>query len=235
MSEPTTIVDPLENLDTDVSPEIPTSGYAPNFQEGNTQPIISAPQGPQPIPVDEEPEPAPVVKEELKPEEVLNKITPNVEPVEITLSWEGHDEVFTQRPLTYFRKIEFFGLVGRTIEELVNGPDAVNIDAIFGDLAPTSVDDIRGSDLGELGTFIAAVAKLASYAPDFMKEAYLIILNVPYNKKAFAREALDYIDDDTGEEIIVRFVDQNYKELESFFTERLRKVLDHVQALRSQS
>lgn len=239
MSGPNVVTDALEDVGTENAP-IPVTNDGPNFSPGNTQPSFDTPiSADSENVVDDNYDEEPVAKLEPTPElsaqEVIEKIVPNPEPVDVTLSWEGHDEVFSQRPLTYFRKIEFFGLLGRTIEEIVNGPDGVNIDALFGDLAPSSIDDFRGNDLGELSTFIAAIAKLASYAPEFTKEAYLIILNVPHNKKAFAREALDYISDDLGEQILVRFIDQNYKELESFFTERSRKVLDHIQALRDQS
>lgn len=169
-----------------------------------------------------------------KPQDVVEKIVPQVAPVERTLSYDGVDRVYTQRPLSYFRKIEFFGLVGRTLEDILDGPDGVNLDNIFGDVAPNSVDDFRSTELGELSTFVSAIAKLASYAPEFVKDAYLIILNVPHAEKAFAREALDSIDDEVGEDILVTFIDQNIKELESFFTERLPKVLDRAQNLRSQ-
>ena len=176
--------------------------------------------------------PTPVAAE--KPQEIVEKIVPQVDPVERTLTYEGVDRVYTQRPLSYFGKISFFGLVGETFEEILDGPDGVNLDSIFGDVAPNSVDDFRASELGELSTFVSAVAKIARYAPDFVKDAYLIILNVPHNEKAFAREALDSIDDDTGEDILVTFIDQNVKELESFFTERLPKILGRAQNLRSQ-
>lgn len=185
------------------------------------------------LPVDEV-EDVPAAPPAEKAQDIVEKIVPQVEPVERTLTYEGVDRVYVQRPLSYFRKIEFFGLVGRTLEDILDGPDGVNLDSIFGDIAPNSVDDFRSSELGELSTFVSAVAKLASYAPEFVKDAYLIILNVPHNEKAFAREALDSIDDDTGEDILVTFIDQNVKELESFFTERLPKILGRAQGLRSQ-
>lgn len=178
-----------------------------------------APEPPEALPTD-------------KPQDVVEKIVPQVAPVERTLKYEDVERTYTQRPLSYFRKIEFFGLVGSTLEEILES--GVNLDSIFGDVAPGSVEDFRSAEIGELSTFVAAVAKIAGYAPEFVKKAYLIILNVPHNEKAFAFEALDSIDDDTGEDILITFIDQNYKELESFFTERFRKVLDRAQNLRNQ-
>lgn len=214
-------------LTTQTLPDIPDSEPAPI-----PPPLTGTVVAPEPEPevIEEAPAGPPVDKAQ----DVVEKIVPQVEPVERTLTYEGVERIYVQRPLSYFRKIEFFGLVGRTLEEILDGPGGVNLDSIFGDVAPNSVDDFRSAELGELSTFVAAVAKLASYAPEFIKDAYLVILNVPHNEKAFAREALDSIDDETGEDILITFIDQNYKELESFFTERLRKVLDRAQNLRSQ-
>lgn len=169
-----------------------------------------------------------------KQQDVIDKIQPRKDPVKITLTLDGQSEDFYQKPLTVFRKIEFFGLVGRTIEEIVDGPGGVNIDSIFGAESPTSFGEIRDQDFSELSNFLSAVAKVASYAPEFLKESYLIILGVPHNLKNWARIALDEIDDDTGEQILVTFVDQNYKDLEDFFTERAQRIFKRVQEVREE-
>lgn len=230
-------------VDTTVPPETNSvisdnTGYNPNFDR-NTQPTISTPISEEVTePVVTEPETEKIKAEskeepDLKASEVVEKIIPNKDPVERTLTYEEVERTYTQRPLSYFRKIEFIGLLGKTLDEIIE--TGVDLDSIFGDVAPTSMGDFNPNNLGELTQFVSAIAKLASYAPDFIKEAYVIALNVPRNEKLFAYEALELIDDELGEDILVTFIDQNYKELESFFTERLRGVGDRIQSLRDQS
>lgn len=179
----------------------------------------------------EEPAQVPEVAEE-RTEDIIDKIVPQTDPVDVTLEYNGQTKTYTQKTLKYFRKIQFFSLVGTTINEIMEGPDGVNIDAIFGDGSPTSVDDFRTSDLGELGTFVNAIAQVAGHAPEFLKKCYLIWLNVPEDEKPWAELALEEIDDDLGEQIIITFIDQNYKALEDFFTKRPQKVAERIQNLR---
>lgn len=171
------------------------------------------------------------VDEKEEDVDVLNVLEPRSEHRPCTLVYGGATTSYTQRPLSYFKKMEFFGLVGSTIDKAMEGDDGLTVNALFG-TTPTSVGDLTSADFGDLDSFMALVAKVAHYAPDFLKECYLIWLDVPKKERAWAREALDLIDDDEGQEIIETFVDQNWEAIERFFTERLQALGQRVQARR---
>lgn len=169
--------------------------------------------------------------EKVEEEDVLHILEPRSEHRPCVLVYAGASRSYVQKPLTYFRKMEFFGLVGATIDKAMEGDDGLTVNALFG-TTPTSVGDLTSADFGDLDSFMALVSKVAHYAPDFLKNCYVIWLDVPKAERAWAAEALDYIDDDEGQEIIETFVDQNWEALERFFTERLPALGRRVQNLR---
>ncbi len=170
---------------------------------------------------------APVVEAPAVEEDILHIIEPRHEPVDIVLTCQGITKVYTQKPLTYFKKMQFFQLVGRTLDSAMKGDDGLNVNTIF-NAGPQSVNDLSSEDFADLNSFLGMVAKIAAYAPDFLKECYVVWLGVPANERAWARDALDEIDEDTGFEIIERFIDQNWEALEGFFTERVPSLLQRV-------
>lgn len=177
-------------------------------------------------------EPVAVAEPVEEKEDVLHAIVPNDEPKEVVLTLDGADRTYVQAPLKYFRKMEFFGLVGRTIDEAMSGEDGLTVNSIFGANTPTSVGELAASDFGDLDSFLALVAKIANYAPDFLKDCYVIWLDVPKRERVWAREALDNLEDEAGLAIIETFIDQNWDSIERFFTERIRSVANRVSNLR---
>lgn len=181
--------------------------------------------------VEEAPE---VVDEKVEEkEDILHIIEPKHEPVDVVLSFGGHTRTYTQKPLTYFKKMEFFQLVGRTLDEAMKGDDGLNVNSIFG--GPQSVTDLSTEDFADLDSFLNMVAKIARYAPEFLKECYLVWLGIPKAERVWAREALDEIDEEIGFEIIERFIDQNWEALEGFFSERVPSLLQRVAKHRKSS
>lgn len=167
-------------------------------------------------------------------DDILDVLEPNAEPREVKLTYGGVEKSYLQAPLTYFRKMEFFGLVGRTLDYAMEGEDGLTVNRLF-DSNPTSVSDISAADFGDLDSFLSLVSKVAHYAPDFLKDCYVIWLNVPKAERPWAREALEDISDDEGEAIIVTFVDQNWEDIERFFVERLPAIARRVQRLRKKN
>ena len=170
-------------------------------------------------------------KEEVV-EDVIDKIQPSKEPKEVELSLDGDSKIFVQSSLSYFGKIEFFGLLGRSIEEIVDS--GVNINSLFGGDTP-SAENIQKVGFNDLEPFVSVIAKLASHAPEFLKESYLIWLAVPPKDRAWARDALDRLSDEKGEEILLTFIDQNLKDIEDFFTTRRGKILKKIREIRGKS
>lgn len=155
-------------------------------------------------------------------EDVQNIIEPRANPRVQALKYSGSEREYIQRPLTLFRKLEFFGLVGETIDAAMEGQDGLRINDIFG-------GDGVSVGIGDLDSFLSAAAKVAHYAPDFLKDCYLIWLDVPKEEKLWAKDALDTLSDEDGIEIIETFIDQNWESIERFFTERLRSLGKRVQ------
>jgi hypothetical protein len=120
------------------------------------------------------------------------------------------------------------GLVGRTLDEAMSGEDGLTVNSIFGSDTPTTVGELSATDFGDLDSFLALAAKVANYAPEFLRDCYIIWLDVPKRERPWAREALENLDDDEGINIIEVFIDQNWKAIERFFTERIRDLANRV-------
>lgn len=213
---------------------------APDPEKGPVLPDQPHPDSPTGPPVPDEPHPdAPPAEleadedeEKVEEVDVLHVLEPREEHRPCVLVYSGASRSYIQKPLSYFRKMEFFGVVGSTIDTAMEGDDGLTVNALFGANTPTSVGDLSAADFGDLDSFMALVAKVAHYAPEFLKDCYVVWLDVPKSERAWAREALDYIDDDEGQEIIETFVDQNWEAIERFFNERLPALGQRVQARR---
>jgi hypothetical protein len=178
---------------------------------------------PQPLEEDQ-PVPAPDTGTDNKKEaeNVLEVLESKTEPVDVTLEYNGATATYTQKPLTYFRKMEFFSLVGETLDEAMEGENGLTVNSLLG-------GDIGATDFSDLDSFMALVAKIAHYVPNFLKDAYIVILNIPKAERKWAREALDNLNDEEGLDIAERFVDQNWESINSFFRERLPALIQKVQ------
>lgn len=154
-----------------------------------------------------------------EPEDVLHILEPRYEHAVIALSFEGKDKDYIQKPLTLFGKMQFFQHVGRTLDEAMKGENGLNVNSIFG--ADATVGELNAQDFGDLDSFLNLVSKIAGYAPDFLKECFLIWLRVPKGEREWAYNALDEIDDETGFEIVERFIDQNWEAIDRFFSEQV--------------
>lgn len=154
--------------------------------------------------------------EEIKEE--LDVLEPPVE----NKSWTFTDvnevtQTYIQKPLSFFGKVEFFSLVGDTIDALSDDGKPLNINELFGSTA--SMDSL-----------VAVVSRVASHTPEALKEAYCIFLGVPRNERAWAKARMEEeLTDDQGMEILEIFVDQNAEDLKSFFDQRGRKLLAKIQ------
>lgn len=160
------------------------------------------------------------------PVDVLHVLEPLHEPVDVALTYDGITKEYVQKPLSFFSKMEFMRLVGTTLDEAMKGEDGLNVNTLLGD--NMEVSSLNAGDFADLDSFLNMVAKVARYAPDFLKECYLVWLDVPKKERNWAREALNQIDDETGFEIIERFIDQNWEALESFFVDKIGRLFKRV-------
>lgn len=129
----------------------------------------------------------------------------------------GVTQTYIQKPLSFFGKVEFFSLVGDTIDSLSDEGKPLNVTELFG--ASANMDSL-----------IAVVSRVASHAPEALKEAYCIFLSVPRNERVWAKARMDEeLTDDQGMEILEIFVDQNADDLRSFFDQKGKSLLAKIQ------
>lgn len=135
-----------------------------------------------------------------------------------------------QRPLTFFTKTEFFGLLadevdrmlqsGADLESLINGfresgtADAILSGAAAGDAAYKSM--------------LQLITKLVSDAPGLLEKSFCIWFAVDHAARPAFAVGLRQIDDETGFGIIETFIEQNGKALSDFF-KRLPELLGKIQ------
>lgn len=155
------------------------------------------------------------VKEEPTIDEQI-KLLDVPKAVDVVLKDPVTDEerTYVQHELGFLPKLKLFRLLSGTIR-LATENDSGG--------AEQFVNEALGSTAGQISSegFIEMMMKLVELAPDFIDEAYLLILKVPLEEQEWARKALDELDDEQGLKIIDTFIAQNGQSLRDFFTKRL--------------
>lgn len=195
----------------------------PNIDQG-------LPPGPAPEPVEPEsvveqeplaPTPPPAEEEEEKtPRELAEEELEALEPKSAHKKWifkdeEGNEFNYTQKPLSYFGKMEFFSVLGNAVD-LALANEGMNMASLFGQ---------RGFDAASLmdaESFVRTVSRLVVFAPDLLQDSFSIWLNVPRGERAAIKSLMrETLDDDAAQEIIEVFIDQNMEAMSRFFLERI--------------
>ncbi len=189
---------------------------------------------------DQETEVAAAGAVEEEPKDILNTLRPRGEQRKWTIrdgSGENATERdYVQKPLSYFGKMEFFGLVGEVIDKAVSGENGLRISSLFD--MPGRGGALSASDFRDADTFVQAVGKLLTYAPDFLQKCYCIWWSVPEYERPWVIDVISRspdeggLTDDEGVEAIEIFIDQNWEALESFFRDKISTLRDRVQARR---
>lgn len=175
------------------------------------------------------------VETEQPAEDVVDILTPKSKVVEWKIGQGEYERVYVQRELSFIGKMQWFSLVGEVLDKAMSGEGSLRLGNLLS--APgsrggaLSMDDFRDAD-----TFVQAVGKLVSYAPDFLEKSFCIWLNVPDYERDFARQVFALpaeeggLSDKQGIEIIETFIDQNYGALDSFFREKIGGLRKRVEA-----
>jgi hypothetical protein len=184
--------------------------------------------------IDQSPETDSPQNPQEDPAEVLDALVPRGEPRLWKLGPNGELE-FVQRPLSFIAKMQWFALVGDVLDRALSGENGMSVNSLFS--APQrpdgsfSVDDFKDAD-----TFIQAIGKLLSYAPDFLTKSYCIWLGVPdYQRDVVGRIMAmppeeGGLTDEQGVEIIEIFIDQNYEAIDRFFRELVAGLQKRIKA-----
>lgn len=183
---------------------------------------------------DEAPKPQ-AAAEEKTPEDVLDIIVPKSDPKVWTIGPADMQRQYVQKELSFVTKMQWFALVGEVLDKALSGPQGMSLNSLFnapgGRQGALRVEDFRDAD-----TFVQAIAKLLSVAPDFLVKSYCLWLNVPDYERDLAANLMSLpqdeggLSDEDGMEMIAIFIDQNYEAIYRFFTEHLAGLQKRVQA-----
>lgn len=130
-----------------------------------------------------------------------------------------YERMYVQRPLSYFGKIEVFGLLGATIDKAMK--DGMSVDSVM------QVGDVFAGSSTSMDSFIGGIARLAMYAPELIMELYCISLAVPRGERDWVKSVWERpvveggLSDDDGIAILQTFVEQNGEALRDFFTQKM--------------
>ncbi len=147
--------------------------------------------------------------------------------------YDGKQKAFIQRPLSFMAKIEFFALIGDTVEQAMEADANLSLEAAMGGFTGGALGTAGGSD--DANSMTRLIAKLVRYSPAFLNECFLIWLHVPIDDRQWAMEAMRQaqdeggLKDEEGFEILETFIDQNAEALENFFAERFGSLAKRAQ------
>jgi hypothetical protein len=193
------------------------------FDQAKAEEDLTAPVG---VGADE-----PQSKEEA---DVIDILQPKSDPRAWTIGTGDYERTYIQRPLSFFAKMQWFSLVGEVLDKALSGENKMSMNSLLstpGRGGALSIADFRDAD-----TFMQAIGKLLSYAPDFMLDSYVIWLGVPGQEKESAKLIMSLpeedggLSDEHGIEIIEVFIDQNYDALDDFFRKRIGELRNRVEA-----
>jgi hypothetical protein len=178
------------------------------------------------------PKPQAEAEEEI---DTLDAIVPKAEPRTWNIGPEDMRRTFVQKPLSFIGKMQWFSLTGEVLDKALTGDSAMSLNGLFS--APGRPGQFRAEDFRDADTFVQAISKLLSAAPNFLLDSYLIWLNVPDYDQEIVKELMKLppdeggLSDDDGIGIIETFLDQNYDALASFFGDRLGQLQARVTKL----
>ena len=198
--------------------------------------------------VEEEAEAAQVVEpdesDETQPEQdVLDILVPKKDPKTWIIGQGDYQRTYVQRKLSFIAKMQWFALVGDVLDGALSGPTKMSMNSLLSGPPQARGGQLSVADFADADTFVQALGKLLSHAPEFLLDSYVIWLAVPDTeqelaKKIFALPEEDGgLSDEQGMEIIEVFIDQNYDALDNFFRKRVgnlrRRVDQNAQAAKA--
>ena len=141
--------------------------------------------------------------------------------------------VYVQKPLSYFRKMEFFKLLARAMREAMEeGGGEFLTDAFSGGRAPRNFDTLRTTDFDDAGQFVSFVAAIVEIVPDVLEDCYVVWLGIPRGaQREWAKSAMrgdidgvQPLSDEDGVDIMKTFIVQNWEAMQAFFTDHAVEV-----------
>ena len=166
-------------------------------------------------------------------EDLTESIEPSAAHKTVTIGQGDFSRTYTQKPLSFFQKLEVFGLLGETLDKSMSGPDGLTLAELLD--GPGSVGStLSDQNFTDADTFVKAIARLVQYAPDLLANLYLIVLNVPRGERFLIRDLMELpedeggLSDEDGFGILETFVDQNWTVMVDFFNSRVVPLFNKV-------
>lgn len=167
----------------------------------------------------------------------LDKLQPMVDVVTYTIGkppdkggQSNEYSIYIQQPLGYVATLRFYSLVGKTVAEAVKAGGVVDLGDAFNNTDGNIQDrakKIMEQSFNDAGSFAALIFQLVAYSPDFILEFYCLALDVPITERRWAKAVMEQpwrpeqnkwgLTRKQGQEILERFIDQNYDEVRDFF------------------
>lgn len=151
--------------------------------------------------------------------EVVDVITPKAQAVEYTFGVDGHLS-YTQRPLSFFGKMELFSVLGKAIDGALSSGGTIS--DLLDDVPAGNADEFKEAD-----NFIKSISKLVQYVPDLLADLYVIALAVPKEERDYVKSVMTLhesqggLTDEQGLQILEVFIDQNWDVLLDFFKDKI--------------
>jgi hypothetical protein len=233
---------PVTKLEDEMGPEGPISkvDLPPEEEDKDAAatPAVEEPEAPQ----------SEADEARANAEAELDKLQPLVEVVSYTIGKppesggeKNEYSIYVQQPLGYIATLRFYGLVGKTIAEAVKAGGVVDLGDAFnqaGGNIQERAKQIMEQSFNDAGSFAALLFQLVAYSPDFILEFYCIALDVPIAERRWAKAVMEQphrpeqnkwgLTRKQGQEIIERFIDQNYDEVRDFFADIVNNVSKRV-------
>ena len=174
---------------------------------------------------------APVQEDEV---DVLDVLVPKKDPKVWTIGIGEYERTYIQRKLSFIAKMQWFSLVGEVLDKALSGPNKMSMNSLLTGAPSPRTGTLSVADFTDADTFVQALGKLLSHAPDFLLDSYAIWLGVPASEKELAKQIFALpeedggLSDDQGMEIIEVFIDQNYDALDDFFRRRIAELRRRV-------
>lgn len=178
------------------------------------------------------------MSETLTVEEQAEALEPSKATRTVTIGVGDYAETFTQRPLSFFGKMQLMSLIGQGLDRATAGPDGLKMSELFDTDAitqdpKTGKFSIQGMDDTQL--MFQILAKVAAEAPELMLEMYCIFLGVPGGSRPRVKAIMQLseeeggLSDEDGMGILETAIDQNWEVVLSFFSERVMPMVKQLQ------
>lgn len=160
------------------------------------------------------------VKEEPSLDEQIEVLSAPKAVDRVLVKPDGEEVTFTQHEMGFMTKLRFFRLVSGTLRLASIGEDG-GVAGFIGEAMEALEGDFSNENAAE---FIEIILRLVELSPNFIEEAYTLILKVPQEDEPWVIKALDDLSDEEGLNILEVFVQQNGAALRDFFSKHLSRV-----------